>query len=51
MSHHKKAPEPRKYPPVYEKILPFLFGAIAVAILLLMVVSLAVIMGWFPNSR
>lgn len=46
------APDKRKrrYPPVYEKLVPVLLGSIVVAILVILVVIVLVAAGIFPGS-
>ena len=44
-------PSKRKYPFVYEKLIPIAIGIIALAILFLLIVIVAVISGFIPGTR
>ncbi len=46
MSETKKPPS-RQYPPLWEKMIPYLLGFILLAMLILLVVAVGVAMGWF----
>ena len=43
-------PQKRQYPPIYEKFVPIALGVIALAILGLLLISLAVVLGWIPGG-
>jgi hypothetical protein len=38
----------RKYPPVYEKFVPFALGALALLVIVLVIVTIAVALGLIP---
>jgi hypothetical protein len=40
----------RKYPPVYEKIVPFALGALALLVIVLVIVTIAVALGLIPTA-
>jgi hypothetical protein len=40
----------RKYPPVYERIIPFALGVLVLLILVLVVVTIAVALGLIPGT-
>jgi len=42
--------KPRRYPPVYEKIVPFALGALALIIVILIIVTIAVALGVIPTA-
>jgi hypothetical protein len=42
--------EPKRYPPFWEKWVPVLVTIIVLIVVGLIVVALAVIIGWFPSS-
>lgn len=44
-------PSKRRYPPLYEKIIPVTLGIILVAILILLVIVVGVITGLIPYTR
>ena len=43
-------PQKRQYPPMYELFVPIVLGIIALAVLALLLISLAVVLGWIPGS-
>ena len=49
MSDRQKRVPKREYPPFYEKAVPIALGCIGVAILVMLFVGLAVVLGWFPR--
>ena len=49
-SSQKQPANKRQYPPLYEKIIPIALGIIALAILALLVISVAVALGVFPGG-
>jgi len=50
LNQENKTPPKRTYPPVYEKVLPYALGIVAVFIFILIVISLIVVLGVFPGS-
>jgi hypothetical protein len=40
----------RKYPELYEKLIPVALGVIVVAIVVLLIVAIAVVFGLFPRK-
>jgi hypothetical protein len=46
----KQRTNKRQYPPLYEKIVPIALGVIALAILALLIISVAVALGLFPGG-
>lgn len=40
----------RKYPPVYETIVPFALGALALLVIVLVIVTVAVALGLIPTA-
>jgi hypothetical protein len=52
MSNDNDTEKPtRKYPPLYERVVPIALGIIVLAIVVLLVVVLAVVTGLFPGAR
>ena len=41
----------RRYPPIYEKIVPIALGLIALAIVVLLLIIVGVALGLFPGIR
>jgi hypothetical protein len=51
MSKHPDArPRKRRYPPVYERLVPIALGIIAVVIVILLLIILSVALGLFPGT-
>jgi hypothetical protein len=50
MPRDKAKPTPRRYPSFYEKAVPIALGAIALAILVLLLAILAVALELFPGG-
>jgi len=50
LNQEDKTPPKRTYPPVYEKVLPFALGMVALLIFVLILISLIVVLGIFPGS-
>jgi len=48
--NRNKTPSKRKYPFVYEKLIPIAIGIIALGILLLLIVIIGVISGLIPGT-
>ncbi|MBN1148583.1 MAG: hypothetical protein JXA78_15090 [Anaerolineales bacterium] len=46
----KQPTKKRQYPPLYEKIVPIAIGFIAVAILVLLIISVIVALGLLPGG-
>jgi hypothetical protein len=44
-------PPKRRYPPLYEKIIPIVVGIIVVAIIVLLVFIVGIMVGLFPGTR
>lgn len=40
----------RKYPPIYEKIVPFALSALALLVIVLVIVTVAVALGLIPTA-
>ena len=40
----------RKYPPMYEKIVPFALSALALLVIVLVIVTIAVALGLIPSA-
>ncbi len=40
----------RQYPPLYEKVVPFALGALAIIVIILVVVTIAVALGIIPTA-
>jgi hypothetical protein len=40
----------RKYPPMYERIVPFALGALALLVIVLVIVTIAVALGIIPTA-
>ena len=40
----------RKYPPIYEKIVPFALSALALLVIVLVIVTIAVALGLIPTA-
>ena len=45
-----KPKAPRKYPPVYERIIPFALYALALLLLVLVIVTIAVALNLIPGT-
>ena len=41
---------PRKYPPMYEKIVPFALSALVLLVIVLVIVTIAVALGLIPAA-
>lgn len=46
MNQSRKNPEPRHYPPVYEKLIPIALVIIAAVMIALAILSILVFFGW-----
>jgi hypothetical protein len=50
MTQDKKKSTKRQYPPIYEKVVPIALALIAMAIVVILGIILAVVLGIFPVS-
>ncbi len=51
MPDENSSPPKRRYPPVYEKIIPIALGVIVVAIVVLLLVIVGVLAGVLPGAK
>ena len=51
MTNQEDRPQKRKYPPVYEKLIPIALGVIVLVIIAVLVVILGVALDLFPWAR
>lgn len=47
MKSEKPAPTPRRFPPLYEKLIPIVLGVIGLAVVALLVIIVIVVSGSF----
>jgi len=51
LNDKNRVPPKRRYPPLYEKIIPIVLVIIIVAIIVLLVFIVGVMVGFFPGTR